>query len=166
MVKQHADFGLKNTMPLIGEMWLYDEALWPAMGDAVVGAMLSTIFFPDAPNPGAKKFVAAFKKKFGMEPDVNAALGYDNANAVLHTIETLKGKKVDGDEFIRTLTNLEIESPRGGDVLRFNKDNNGVLPELFLLKIVKKPDGKLRQELVDTFPGGHDLPGCTKNLRK
>ena len=29
------------------------------------------------PRPRAREFVAAFSKKFGMEPDGNAALAYD-----------------------------------------------------------------------------------------
>ncbi|MDB5556347.1 MAG: hypothetical protein JWL86_6331, partial [Rhizobium sp.] len=47
VVKQHADFGLREKMPLIGDQWVYDEALWPALGDLAVGAKHITVHYPD-----------------------------------------------------------------------------------------------------------------------
>jgi branched-chain amino acid transport system substrate-binding protein len=34
-------------------------------------------FTPEDPSPAARKFVAAFKKKFNTAPDAHAALAYD-----------------------------------------------------------------------------------------
>src|SRR4029079_2641310 len=77
-VRQHAEFGMQKTMPLRGNMWLFDETLWNAIGDSVVGATYDTINIPDLPHEANKKFVAAFKKKSRMDPEINAGLRCEN----------------------------------------------------------------------------------------
>ncbi|MGE0748528.1 MAG: ABC transporter substrate-binding protein [Rhodospirillales bacterium] len=158
VVKQHAAFGLKKSLPLMGDQWLYDEALFDAMGDAALGARYVATATPDAPGEGSKKFAAAFTKKFGSEPDVNAAIGYENAVAILMALDKAKGDVKDGAAFIKTLQTVEFDAPRGK--FRFNKDNNAQLDQIYLVEIVKGADGKLTRKYVETFPGGQDLPGC------
>lgn len=158
VVKQHAAFGLKKTVPLMGDQWLYDQALWGAMGDAVVDARYVTVHTPDLPGEASKKFVAAYQKKFNEEPDVNVALGYDNIQPILMAIDKLGGNVKDGKAYIKTLASLDYESPRGR--MHFNKDNNAQLEKVYLVQVVKGADGKLHRKLIDTFPGGKDLPGC------
>lgn len=46
-------------------------------GSATEGTVVATPFVPDAPGPEAKRFTTAFRKKYGRDPDVGAALGYD-----------------------------------------------------------------------------------------
>src|SRR5260370_8102633 len=113
VVKQHVDFGLKDTLALIGDQWVYDEALWPALGDLVIGAKHITVHFPDLENKANKKFVKAFREKFKEDPDVNAALGYDNGKAIMLTLEKLGGEiPEDPAKIISTLTNLTSIPPR------------------------------------------------------
>jgi branched-chain amino acid transport system substrate-binding protein len=142
----------------MGDQWLYDQALWDAMGDSVVGARYVSVHSPDLPSEASKRFVAAFEKKFGAEPDVNVALGYENIQTILMTIDKLNGKVNDGKVFIKTLAGLDYQSPRGR--MHFNSDNNAQLDKVYLVEVVRGADGKLHRKLVDTFPGGKDLPGC------
>ncbi|MBM3486492.1 MAG: ABC transporter [Alphaproteobacteria bacterium] len=158
VVKQHSEFGLKRSLPLHGDQWLYDETLFDAMGEAALGARYFSVATPDAPHEGSKKFVAAYKKKYNEEPDVNASAGYENIVAILHGIDKSKGQVSDGAAFIKTLQSVTFEGPRGK--FYFNKDNNAQLDQLFLVEVVKQPDGKLTRKLVETVPGGKDLPGC------
>jgi len=54
-----------------------------AHADVSEGAYIGAPFSPHDPRPEAQKFVAAFKKaNNGMEPDGNAALGYDATKVV------------------------------------------------------------------------------------
>ncbi|WP_247411212.1 ABC transporter substrate-binding protein [Bradyrhizobium sp. 23] len=163
VVKQHAEFGLRDKLPLIGDQWLFDEALWPAMGDLVFGGKFIASYFPGYDSPDNKKFVAEFVKNFGKEPDVNAALGYDNAKAILAALERLGGAMpVDGAQFISTLRSVEFQSGRG--LIRFNKQNSALLEQEFVIEIVKGPDGKPTRKLLDTFAGADDLHTCTKSF--
>ena len=163
VVKQHADFGLKDKLPLIGDQWVYDEALWPALGDLVIGAKHITVHFPDLENEASKKFVKAFREKFKEDPDVNAALGYDNGKAIMLTLEKLGGEiPEDRAKIISTMRNLTFDAPRGK--IRFNAQNSALLEKVYLVEIVKDADGKPRRKFVDEFAGAGDLSGCAKSF--
>jgi branched-chain amino acid transport system substrate-binding protein len=156
VVKQHAAFGLK--MPLYGGHWLYDQALWPAMGEkAVLGAIHHTTHVPALDNPANKAFVAAYNKKYGTDPDINAYLGYENAMSILLAIKA-QGKNVTREGTAKALKAVKYESPRG--TFHFSKDNNAQLPNIYLVQIAKGSDGKLYRKPIATLPGGQDKPGC------
>lgn len=162
VVKQHADFGLRKTMPLHGAQWLYDVALWPAMGDEnIIGARYVTAYSPAVDTPASKAFVTAWRAKFNEEPNVTAALGYDNVMAVIGAIEKMKGDVRDGAAFISALSSLAIDSPRGK--ITFSKANNAQMQHIYVVEIVKGSDGKLTEKLVEAMPPGDDLPGCKMN---
>jgi branched-chain amino acid transport system substrate-binding protein len=163
VVKQHADFGLREKLPLIGDQWVYDEVLWPALGDLVIGAKHITVHFPALQNETNKKFVEAYKKMFKEEPDVNASLGYDNGKAIMLTLEKLGGQMPeDRSKFISTLRGLTFDAPRGR--IRFNAQNSALLEKVYLVEIARGADGKPQRKYVDEFQGADDLPGCTKSF--
>ena len=163
VVKQHADFGLREKIPLIGDHWVYDEALWPALGDLVVGAKHITTHFPALDTPANKKFVTAFRAKYNQDPDVSAELGYDNGKAIMLTLDKLGGQMPeDRAKFISTMRDLKFDAPRGK--IRFNAQNSALLEKVYIVEIVKGADGKPQRKLVDQFPGADDLPGCQKSF--
>jgi branched-chain amino acid transport system substrate-binding protein len=151
-VRQHSEFGMQKTVPLRGNMWLFDETLWNAMGDSVIGATYDTINIPDLPHEANKKFVAAFRAKYGMDPDINAVLGYENMKPYLMALDKNQGDAADGAKVLKTMASLEWDAPRG----KFKmdpKNNNAILTDVYIARIEKGQDGKLRQVLVDTTPG-------------
>ena len=159
VVKQHSDFGLARQLPLVGDQWLYDELLWEAMGDVVVGTKHVTSHVPELKHKANVEFVAAHTKKFGHSPDVNAYLGYENAKAVLMAVDKLGGDTADGAKLIKTMATNDYtdKMPRGK--FSFNKDNNAVVHQLYMVEIVKE-GGKLKKKYLETLPGAQDLPGC------
>jgi branched-chain amino acid transport system substrate-binding protein len=163
VVKQHADFGLREKMPLVGDQWVYDEALWPALGDLVIGAKHITVHYPGIESEANKKFVTAYRQTFKEDPDVNASLGYDNGKAIMLTLEKLGGQMpADGARFISTMRGLTFDAPRGK--IRFNAQNSALLEKVYLVEIVKGADGKPERKFIDEFSGAEDLPGCTKSF--
>lgn len=163
VVKQHADFGLREKLPLIGDHWVYDEALWPALGDLVLGAKHLTTHYPTIDTPANKRFVAAYRAKYNQDPDVSAELGYDNGKAIMLTFEKLGGQMpADGATFISTMRGLTFDAPRGK--IRFNAQNSALLEKVYIVEIVKGADGKPQRKFVDQFPGADDLPGCQKSF--
>ena len=156
VVKQYKAFGLK--MPLMGGHWLYDKSLWGAMGEKnVVGAIHHTTHVPSLDSAANKAFVAAYKKKFGTVPDINAYFGYENAKSILLAIKA-QGKNVTRAGTAKALKSVRFDSPRGK--FYFSKDNNAQLDKIYLVQIAKGADGKLYRKVVDTLPGGKDKPGC------
>ena len=147
-VKTHHEFGLKQSMPLHGEMFLYDISLWGAMGDAVLGATYGTMWIPDLPHAANKSFVEAYKKKHGGEPDVNVVFGYDNAKSLLLGIQKLNGDVSDGAKLIKAVATVEYESPRGK--IKFDAKNNDItMDQSYIVKVEKGADGKPREVVVD-----------------
>ncbi|WP_161139477.1 ABC transporter substrate-binding protein [Propylenella binzhouense] len=157
-VKQHAEFGLQDTMPLRGDQWLYDSALWSAMGkDTVLGARYATVYTSAAGTPASDAFVKAYSEKYGMVPNVTAGLGYDNALAVLDGIEAVKGDVSDGKAYVDAIRGLTIDAPRGR--ITFSDANSAQLEKLYLVEVAEE-GGKLVEKLVKTIEPGKDLPGC------
>lgn len=162
VVKQHADFGMKESMPLRGDMWLYDEALWSAMGGAQLDAVQITVYTNALDTEASERFKEAFKNKYDRLPVASNALGYTNANAIFDAlaaaIEENNGElPEDGARIISALNKLELDDPRGP--VRFNSANNAVQDELYMIRIVEGPEG-LHHELISSTPYGEDLPGC------
>jgi len=162
VVKQHADFGLRSKIPFIGDHWVYDEALWPALGDLALNAQHVATHYPGIETEVNQKFVKAYNAKYKQDPDVSAALGYDNGKAML-TLETLGGEMPeDRAKFISTMRDLTFDSPRGK--IKFNAQNSALLEKVHVVEIVKGPDGKMQRKPLDQFSGAGDLPGCTKSF--
>jgi branched-chain amino acid transport system substrate-binding protein len=163
VVKQHAEFGLRDKMPMMGDQWLFDETAWPALGDLVFGSKFVASYLPASDNEANKKFVAAYRQLFNEPPEINASLGYDNGKTIMLTLEKLGGSMpADTSQFTAALRTLVFDAPRGR--IRFNASNSAQLEKEYLLEIVMDPDGKPLRKLVDEFPGGEDLPGCTKSF--
>lgn len=161
IVKQHAAFGLKG-IPLLGAVWLYDEALWPAMESDLIGAHDITVYTHQLETEASKRFKTAFKEKYGRLPGASNAMGYDNGVATLEglarAIESNGGKVPDdGIAVIKEMTALTLDSPRGP--LHFNASNNAVVDNLYVVEIVDGGNGP-EQRLLTAIPYGEDLPGC------
>ena len=163
VVKQHAEFGLREKIPLIGDQWVYDEGLWPALGELVYGAKFIASYFPELDNAENKKFVAAYKKKYNKDPEINAALGYDNGKAIMLALQKTSGNMPAASaEFMATLRSLQFDSPRGK--IKFNKNNSALLEKVYVIQLEKQANGQPRRKLIDTFSGAEDLAQCARSF--
>jgi branched-chain amino acid transport system substrate-binding protein len=75
ILKQAREMGL--TMPAGGGDGWDSPKLVEVGGAAVEGGVFSNHFSKDDPRPEVQKFVAAYRAKFGMDPDALATLSYD-----------------------------------------------------------------------------------------
>lgn len=163
LVKQHADFGLREKLPLVGDHWIYDQLNSSALGDLMVGPEFITTYLPTAKTEANQKFVMRYREMFKQDPEVNAELGYDNGKAIMLTLEKLGGKMpADKSQFLATMRSIVFDSPRGK--LRFNATNSALLEKVYVVKIKKDQAGNFLPTYVDEFAGAEDLPGCTKSF--
>ncbi len=65
------------TIPLLGGDALAIPPFLTLGGRAVEGTVVPSRFSPDIPTPEVQSFLDAFRKRYGQDPDVGAALGYD-----------------------------------------------------------------------------------------
>lgn len=79
-----------STAPILGGDALATPSFMAVGGDAVEGAVLATPFHPGIPDPEVRRFSAAFSRRFGKEPDVGAAQGYDAVRILAEGIREAK----------------------------------------------------------------------------
>jgi branched-chain amino acid transport system substrate-binding protein len=65
------------TVPILAGDAVGTPQLIDMGGKAVEGMVVATAFHPGDTRPEVARFVQAFKQRFGKQPDVAAALGYD-----------------------------------------------------------------------------------------
>ena len=110
-----------------------------AHADVAEGAFVGAPFAPTDPRPAAQKFVAAFKKaNAGVEPDGNAALGYDAPRliaAALAAVGPDRGKIRDW------LASLDKEFDGATGPLRFQKSGDPLGKSVTMTRI--RRDGTL-----------------------
>jgi branched-chain amino acid transport system substrate-binding protein len=122
-VKDYADAGLRDKVPLYGSGFL-TEGVLAAQGPAAEGVK-TTLHYADAlDNPANKKFREAFKKATGRSADVYAVAGYDTVNALAQALGKVQGDTGAQKELIAALEAVRLESPRGP--FRFSKAHNPV----------------------------------------
>lgn len=66
-------------------------------GEAVEGAYFSNHYSADDPSPAVRQFVAAYRKRYGVDPDSIAALSYDAVKLLADAIRragSTEGKRV------------------------------------------------------------------------
>jgi branched-chain amino acid transport system substrate-binding protein len=122
-VKDYADAGLKDRVPLYGSGFL-TEGVLAAQGAAAEG-IKTTLHYADAlDNPANRKFREAFKKATGREADVYAVAGYDTVNALVQAVGKVKGDTSAQKDLIAALEAARFDSPRGP--FRFSKAHNPI----------------------------------------
>jgi branched-chain amino acid transport system substrate-binding protein len=111
--------GLK--IPLMGGDGWDAPDLFTIGGPALEGSYFSNHFAPDAATPKAQKFVADFKKKYGIEPTGLGALGYDAAAVLFAAME--RAKSVDGQAIRDSLAQTkDFEGVTGKITMDKNRD--------------------------------------------
>ena len=158
LVKQYQQAGLKDTLPFLSAFTV-DETTLPATQDAAVGLFAGAQWAPNLDNPANKAFVAAFEKEYGYPPALYAANGYDTAKLIDAAIRQAGGKK-DAEALREALKKADWTSIRGA--FKFNT-NNFPIQDFYLVKVVKRDDGKVVTNRVETvFPAYGDsyAPSC------
>jgi len=122
-VKDYADAGLKDKIPLYGSGFL-TEGVLGAQGAAAEGIKTSLHYADSLDNPANKKFRDAFKKATGRDADVYAVAGYDTVNVLAQALDKVKGDTGAQKELIAALEATRLDSPRGP--FRFSKAHNPI----------------------------------------
>ncbi len=124
-----------NTPILGADGW---DGITSNAGDEVLNGYYSNHYAVDSTDPAVKKFVAAFKTKYGKEPNSFAALGYDSTYLLKDAIE--KAGTTDSTAVKDALAQTNGDYVTGH--LTFDKKHNPVKSAV-ILKIVKDSDGSL-----------------------
>lgn len=125
-VKAFDDFGLSDTIQLIGGPDTADEDALPAMGDEEIGII--TVHEYNSVLESAQEFVGAYEEAYGATPSYWADATYVTAWWLDETItkvradndldvaETAAWIRDNGAEFIATFKTIELEGTPRGDL--------------------------------------------------
>lgn len=133
-LKQAKELNLNKIF--IGISTLYDKKIIELAGISSEGLIFSApVFDINNSNPENKKFVDAFKKEYGAEPDILAAYGYDVVNISYKAISESSDNEV--SSYIADLYKIEQYPGVTGNTT-FDK-NGDVIKQMKVLTI---KDGK------------------------
>jgi branched-chain amino acid transport system substrate-binding protein len=117
------------------------------MGAAAVGIVTMHHYNVDLDSPENKRFVAAWKQAYGADaiPDFTSVGGYDGMAAIVHVVQTLKGK-IETDKALDALKGWRFDSPRGP--IMIDPVTRDIVMNEYLSEVVMGSDGKLHQKQI------------------
>ena len=145
-MKQYAAAGLK--FPVVTGETGGDDALMRAFGDEALGMISCCPYTLDLENESNKRFVAAIRKDYNVDPGFYAAGLYVNAMVVDAGLQKAGGKSDNKEELIKALRSVSLtDTPRGP--VRF--DHLGNVIGDFYIRNVEKVGGKLANKTIKTY---------------
>ena len=145
-MKQYAAAGLK--FPVVTGETGGDDALMRAFGDEALGMISCCPYTLDLETESNKRFVAAIRKDYNVDPGFYAAGLYVNAMVVDAGLQKAGGKSDNKEELIKALRSVSLtDTPRGP--VRFDQFGN-VIGD-FYIRNVEKVGGKLANKTIKTY---------------
>ncbi|MDK9707288.1 MAG: ABC transporter substrate-binding protein [Desulforhopalus sp.] len=146
-IKQYAQAGLKETIPLYGPAFSFDERLLAAVGDAALGVKNGSQWTHDLDYPANKEFVAAFKKAYNRTPTLYASQGYDTARLISSALKATGGKS-DLAALRPALKKAEFASVRGNFAFG---NNQHPIQDIYIREVVKTETGFTNKTVKKVF---------------
>nr|WP_246574452.1 ABC transporter substrate-binding protein [Chelatococcus asaccharovorans] len=144
-VKQFTQAGLNTQIPLYSLDALTDPLTLPALGASGLGIVSTATWNPELDNPANKRFVAAFKAKYGRVPASYAQAHYDAVMLLDGAIRQRGGDISDTDAFRQALREARFDSVRGP--FAFN-NNHMPIQNVYVQQVVAGADGKPYVKLI------------------
>jgi branched-chain amino acid transport system substrate-binding protein len=148
-VKQYADAGLKERIPLIGGGTLTDEHVLRTMGDEAIGIVTALHYSAALDNPNNKKFVQAYEAKFNQVPSYYSMGTYVAGLALKQAVEAVSGDVENKEKFLGALKKVELPNALNGPM---KLDQYGNPIQNIYVRKVEKVNGRLQNTVIHTFP--------------
>jgi branched-chain amino acid transport system substrate-binding protein len=144
-IKQYDQSGLRDSVPLFGPAFSFDQTILGAVGDAALGVVNSSQWSQDIENAANETFVADFKEAYGRLPSLYASQGYDAARLIASALKATGGKvKDDMGAFREALRAADFQSVRGD--FAFGANHHPV-QDIHMREVVKQ-DGVLTNRIT------------------
>ncbi len=145
-LKQYAQAGLAGKIPLY-QVFSIDAITLPQQGEMALGTLGAQEWVNDLPNEQNKKYVADFKKKYGVYPSYYGAQSYDAIMLMASAAEALKGDLSNKDKVRAEIMKANFKSLRGD--FKFNT-NHFPIQNFYIQETVKDPEGKMTVKTIAT----------------
>jgi len=152
-VKQYAEYGLKEKVPLLGFQSLIDNDTVRAQGDAALGVITSSIYASTLSNKENKTFVEAFQKKYRNLPSVFAATAYTTAKIIDDCLKAVGGDIENKEKFSAAAAATNILAPSGP--FKFDPENHLAIENVYILR-AEKVNGQIQNVVIETVENVRD----------
>lgn len=154
-VQQYEEYGLKDTMPLVGSGWLVAEDLRETIGNAAEGAFTSTFWDYSLETEENQAFVESYEDAYDRRPTLESLEGFDAARIIADAIESLDGDVSDPDAIVEAISNVTFTSPRGP--IEFDKGTHHIIQDMYITETVIE-DERTENKVLQTIDAVQD-PG-------
>jgi branched-chain amino acid transport system substrate-binding protein len=147
VTKTYGALGMRAAgIKLIGPGDITQDTKLQDMGPGAVGLITMHHYNANLDNPENKRFVEAWKKEYGANSttDFMAVGGYDGMAAIVHAVQTTKGK-LDSEAALNSLKGWKFNSPRGP--IMIDPDTRDIVMNEYLSEVIMK-DGRLAQKVI------------------
>ncbi|MGJ9384150.1 ABC transporter substrate-binding protein [Salipaludibacillus sp. CF4.18] len=133
-VQQYEEYGLKDTMPLIGSGWLVAEDLRETIGNAAEGVFASTFWDYSIETEENQAFVEAYEETYDRRPTIESLEGYDAARIIVEATKSLEGDVSNPEAIVEAISNVSFTSPRGP--IEFDKETHHIIQNMYITETV------------------------------
>ena len=156
-VKQYDSFGMKAQIPLYGPIGLTPPVLRQAQGPAAVNVVSPSNYVAEIDTPQNRAFREAYRKKFNVEPEEFAVMGYDSMRFILEAVKARGGDTKDRPALVNAIEKVAYTGPRGPMSMA---KNHQATQNIYIVKTVQK-GSDVAFEIIDTYPNFVDpVQGC------
>ena len=154
-IKQYEQAGLQGEIPLY-TVFTVDSISLPLLQKAglkgVLGSLMTQFWAPDLDFPQNRKFVSAFREKYGRYPSFYAAQSYDTVFFIKSAVEAVNGDLGDVDGMRAAMAAADYPSVRGP----YRYGNNHLpIQNFYLREVVEDEDGNWTTRIVETVYTDH-----------
>jgi branched-chain amino acid transport system substrate-binding protein len=144
-----------NKKPIVAGGTSYDEFVLPFMGDEVIGDVSALMYSAAIETPKNIDFVKRYRAKYKKVPSYYSEGNYSTAQWIDETIAKLKGKYPGPVEFIKTMSTIKLDAPRGP--VSLDLDTKSPIENVYIKKVEKKkmfgyPKDELWNTVIKTYP--------------
>ncbi len=151
-LKQYAQAGLSEEIPLYGPAFSFDERLLKAVGPVALGVKNGSQWTHDLDNGANKQFVAAYQDKYGRMPTLYASQGYDTARLIGSALKAVNGNVDDLGGFKEALKKAEFDSVRG----KFSfGTNQHPIQDLYIREVIKTANDDYTNRTIEKVFENH-----------
>jgi len=148
-LKQYAEYGLKEKIPVLGNTTATDEGILRTMGDEALGVVTAGWYAAGLDTADNKKFVAGINADYRHDPGFYTAGTYEALLIVEAALSAVGGKTDDAAAFLKALGDVRLDHGPIGPV-RLDEYGTPVL-DIHIRKVERR-EGKLVNTILKTYP--------------
>lgn len=148
-LRQYAEYGLHDKIPVVGNTTTSDEGILHNMGDEALGVVTAGWYTATIDSPANQKFVAASRAAYKLDPGFYTAGTYVAGQFLEAALTAVKGNIEDKPAFRAALRAVRLsESPVGPVRL----DDSGMPVLNIYIRKVERREGVLVNAILATMP--------------